>query len=303
MEICLIDNTQHDTIYDLHAYIRKLKVKQKDYYEKYVPKFDKQTGEKIPFKDFKSYQIVDFLNKNNLNKWVKENPEESIIWLKKYLSARKKEKNLKFAPHHVELRTLFCPSVKTIERGFDYKEICSSIGLVCEFDYKQEIQIDDLPSDAYIIQDTREQCPIKFPKSVIQTLNHGDYTLCEKYNNGVYIERKSISDAVSTLSGGFSRFYREITRAKEANHYMVVLVEVDFNTFNSFDRDYRMRYTKVSPSHVFKNMRDLLHDFDNLQFLFVDGRVNAAKWIIKILSLGQRVRGIDLQYYLDTKKL
>ena len=62
---CLIDGTEHYGVKELHAHLRKLKVTQKDYYEKYVTKKDLLTGELIEFKDYKSYEISDFKNKIN----------------------------------------------------------------------------------------------------------------------------------------------------------------------------------------------------------------------------------------------
>ena len=301
---CLVDNTEHESVYDLHYYLRKLKIKQKDYYEKYYQKRDLYTNEIIPFKDIDSYFKVSFLNKHNLECWADHNTQKAIVWAETYLKERKEEKKLVFAPHHVELKTLFCPTVRFLEQHGDYNGLCDTLGFKKSFDYKKKISIKKLPSDYIIIQDTREQTPLKFVQAKVDTLKYGDYTLCPKYNNGIYIERKSISDAVGTLGKDYERFYKEVERAKAGGHYLVVLVEEKYDVFKDFDQDYRMRYSKAKPAHIFRNIRNLLHEFpENLQFLFVDGRPKAADMVIKLLSLGGEVRTIDLQYALETKQI
>jgi hypothetical protein len=295
---CLIDNTVHPTLPDLHSHLRKLKWKQADYYESFFPKKDLLTGEKIPFKDLRTYFKVDFLNKNNLNKWARANPVKAVEWTKKYIAERKKEKGLVYAPSHFELRTLFCPSVKFLQEHTDYNKMCESIGLKPRFDYVTPLVFNPLPANFKVFCDTREQAPLKFIKSEVKKLDYGDYTLSEG-NSNIFIERKSISDAVSTMSQGYERFYREVERARNDDAYLIVAVEVDYNTFQSFHKDYRMRYAKVSPEHILKIMRGLLLDFDNLQFVFCDGRVKLTETILKIYQLGEQVKTTDLQMAVE----
>ena len=40
-----------------------------------------------------------------------------------------------------------------------------------------------------------------------------------------YIERKSITDFIGTMSGGYERFKREVERAREQDAKLIVLVE------------------------------------------------------------------------------
>jgi len=296
---CLIDNSTYPTLTDLHAYIRKLKWKQADYYMHFYPRHDLLTNEKIPFKDLKTYFKVDFLNKNNLNKWAKQNPERAIEWTKKYLSERKADKNLTRAPSHFELRTLFCPSVKFIQEHGDYNKLCESIGLKPQYDYSKELIFNELPEGYKIIEDSREQRGLKFINKEVKKLDYGDYTL-DRGSNNIFIERKSISDCAGTLSKDYERFYREVARAKKDNAYLIVAVEVDYNTFASFNHDYRMRFaTKATPEHVLKNARDLLLEFDNLQFVFADGRPELARLILQIYRLGEQAKTTDLQLNLE----
>lgn len=296
---CLIDNSFHPTLTDLHAHIRKLKWKQSNYYEFYFQRHDLLTGEKIPFKDLKTYFKVDFLNKNNLNKWAKQNPERAIEWTKKYLAERKVDKNLTRAPSSFELNTLFCLPVEFIQEYGDYNKLCESIGLKPQYDYTKKLVFNELPDKYKIIEDSREQKGLKFINKEIQKLNYGDYTI-DKGNSNIFIERKSISDMIGTITRDYERFYREVERAKKDNAYLIVGVEVDFNTFSLFNQDYRMRFaTKATPEHVFKNMRDLLLDFDNIQFVFADGRPELARLILQIYRLGEQAKTTDLQWSLS----
>lgn len=299
---CLIDNSIHATIYDLHRHLRGLKTKQADYYQKYFPRKDLLTGEPIIFKDWESYLKTDFCHKNNLKRFCAKDPVAGLEWSKKYFQQRIKEKNLINAPHHVELRSLFCPNVNFFEENGGYANFCTSVGLNMRFNYKLEPVFTKLPDNYHIILDNREQKPLPIKNAVAGTLSFGDYALDDKNNQGVYIERKSLSDFVGSVGRDFERFSREIERAKVANAYLVVLVESDFNSASSFNYLPHMRFTKETPDHIFHNMRLLLHNFDNLQFLFVDGRKEAVKILIKLFEMGQRVKKIDLLWSYEKGK-
>lgn len=67
-----------------------------------------------------------------------------------------------------------------------------------------------------IVQDTREQTPLSFHnfrgvESVRSGLKTGDYSV-QGYEDRICFERKSVSDAVSTLVSGHERFLREMER-------------------------------------------------------------------------------------------
>jgi hypothetical protein len=299
---CLIDDTEHYGINELHVYLRKLKVTQKDYWEKYHPKFDFLTGEKIEYKNYKQYYISDFTDKKNLNKWCNLYPEKGVEWGKNYLRRRKEEKGLIRAPHHVELRSLYSPNVRYFEKYSDYAAICRELGFEVKFNYKQEIISKPLSKDNKIIIDTREQDPLSLKNSYINTLKFGDYALANE-KTPIRVERKGLSDFVGSFGKDIERLKREIQRAKDANGYLIVLIEKDVNKSLSFNYQFETRYAKVSPDHVFKNMRDCLAEFDNLQFLFVDGRKEAARVLIKLFEMGEQVKTCDLQYFYELNKL
>lgn len=300
---CLIDNTEHDNIDKLHYHLRKLKITQKDYYEKYNPRFDLLTGEQIEFKNYKSYIISDFKDKKNLNKYCNQFPEKGVEWGKQYLARRKQEKGLVWAPCHAELRSLHCPNVRYFEKFSDYEQICRELGLKTKFNYKSKLTFTALAKDTKIIEDSREQTPLNLANSYVDTLNFGDYTITKGNKANLYIERKSLNDFVSTVGKNIERFRRELERAREAKAYVVVLVEKDINKSLSFDHQFETRYAKVSPDHIFKNMRELLADFEDLQFLFVDGRAEAARVLLKLFELGNQIKITDLEYHYEIGEL
>jgi len=98
-------------------------------------------------------------------------------------------------------------------------------------------------ADLIIIEDTREQKPLKFNKSYIdmvvsEKLDYGDYSChCDGQICPIFFDRKSIGDLFGTLSRkknkktGESRadvFKREIKRCNDNKHLLVIIIEVSF---------------------------------------------------------------------------
>ena len=119
-----------------------------------------------------------------------------------------------------------------------------------------------------------------------------------------YIERKSITDFIGTMSGGYDRFKREVDRAKEDNANLVVLVEEDIsNCLNFKYLPYVSKKIKATPEFVFRNVRELIQTYDNLHFLFVRGRLEATRVIQKLFLNAGKYNKIDLQLAYDLRKL
>jgi len=83
-----------------------------------------------------------------------------------------------------------------------------------------------------IIADTREQSVLEFKHDFItgvvrEKLDVGDYR--GRYENGkesrIIIERKSIGDLFGTLTKGYTRFRKEIERAREKGIYLICCIE------------------------------------------------------------------------------
>lgn len=311
--ICLADNTVHEDEVDLHTHLRKIKLKQEDYYRKYCTKRDLLTGEEIPWTTREKYLKTDFVNKNNLKKFLKEKPDEGKAWALEWLRRRIAEKGLLYAPTHVELRSLFCPSISYYESIGGYHSICSALGLKPRFEGRLEFC--PLPAGVTFIQDSREQSPLRLKENVIiEKLNVGDYALKAPYDPGIYVERKSLSDFVGTLSSkqgedgsnakyGFARFRAELERAKAEGAYLVMLVEIGLTDALSFDYLPQMKWaTRSTPEHVFRNLRLLMNEFIDFQVLFVAGRKEAAVALVKIFEAGESVKKVDLQLAYDEGK-
>jgi len=179
--------------------------------------------------------------------------------------------------------------------GMGYKDLYQKHGLRSRFNY--EIP-DDIPfvTIPQIIVDSREQKPFHFEEHTIlnSKLEYGDYSLHP--NNKLAIERKSLSDFYGTLSGGRERFEREIQKAKKLEGYIVVIVE---STLNNMMYQ-KQKFGKASGEFIAHNMRQLLRKYDNIQFVFCDGKEEAKQKTLHILGMNDEACKIDLQYYFDT---
>ena len=277
--ICKVDGKEFKDDKSLHLALRSYGLNKEKYYHKYFPKRDLLTGEVINFKSKEQYFSSDFNDKNNMKKWLKEQTiEKAQEYCKDIISKRKKEKNLTFSPSQVEMRTIMSPSIIFYNKIFDdYYDLCSTLGLENKFIHPSNIKDqfkNKLNSKDIVYVDTREQNWLKFNSLFeIKTLPYGDYT-CSNDNCNCYIERKSLSDFISTLSSGnLERFTNEISKAKKDGAYLIVIVEEKLSSALSFQYlPHISKKIKATPEFIFHNLRSLSQEYDNLQFLFVDGR-------------------------------
>lgn len=302
--ICLIDQSEHDCREYFHIYLRKLGVKQEDYYTKYAKRYDRYSGFPIVFRTVEQYLSAEFNSKDSLKRWILANPAEGKRWAIEFLAKRKEEKNLIYAPTQVELTSLMCPTMHYYETIGGYYNICKSLGYKCNFTLVP-IKTTPLGADACIICDTREQTPFIFPGrwTEVEKLNVGDYGLRKPHDLGIYIERKTLSDMVFTFSRGLGRFKKELIRAKKSKSYIVMVVEEKLVNALLFNHLPNMRYAKVSPPHIFKSIRDILHEFPNFQILFAGSSTMGAAATVKIFEMGVQVKKVDLQWALESGAL
>ncbi len=319
MITCAIDQTSHESIDALHGHLKTLRVARERYWHTHAPRRDRLTGELIPFKDYEQYVSQDFLDKINLKRWLKEQPRAvGLEWAKSWLNQRRAGKGLVYAPSQVELRTLCCPSMPYYqsvgaEEG-GYYGITKALGFTARYS-PDPLCFVPLPSGATIIQDTREQTPVKLTLPTIKaTLNVGDYALAPPYDLGIRIERKSLGDFCGTLStrsildeDGFptgqnalKRFDAELARAVAAGLYVVMMVEANINDAQRFNFLPQTKWVKASPAFIFHNLRELLIKYPlTFQVLFVDGRREMADKIKRVFELGNQVKTTDLQFALE----
>jgi len=308
--ICKIDGKEFKDEKSLHFALKGYGLNKVKYYQKYFERRDLLTNELINFKTKEQYLNSDFNDKNNMKKWLKQQPIDTAKeYCKNLLIKRKELKNLKYSPTQIELRTIMSPSIIFYNKIFgNYYSLCSSIDLKNKFKINEEIKNNfknKLSQKDTIYVDTREQSWLKFNTPFeIKTLSFGDYS-CSNNNCNCYIERKSLSDFISTLSiKNFDRFKNEIEKAKNNNSYIIVMIEEKLSNALSFQYlPHISKKIKATPEYIFHNVRDLLQQYDNLQFLFVDGRSEMTRVIESIFASNCSYKDFDLQLAYDTKNL
>jgi hypothetical protein len=308
--ICKVDGKEFKDEKSLHFALRSYGLNKEKYYHAYYPKKDLLTGETINFKTKDQYLNSDFNDKNNMKKWLKEQPSEKAQeYCKNLLIKRQKDKSLIYSPTQIETRTIMSPSIIFYNKIFDdYYNLCSSIGLKNKFIHPNNITSqfkNKLTNRDTIYVDTREQSWLKFDIPFeIKTLSFGDYS-CSNENCNCYIERKSLSDFISTLSvKNFDRFKNEIDKTKKNNSYLIVIIEEKLtNALNFQYLPHINKKIKATPEYIFHNVRSLIQQYDNLQFLFVDGRNEMKRVIESIFASKCFYNKIDLQLAYDMKLL
>ena len=281
-----------------------------DYYHKNYPRKDLLTGEFIKFKNRDQYLSDDFNTKTNMKKWLKKlEVVEAREYCESILSKRKEDKGIKYAPSQVELRSLLSPPTQYFNEIFhDYYDLCDRLGLENKYINTTEI-IDgrEYDKEKYkILVDTREQKPLKFDRATIsQKLDYGDYAFSHpEHTCNCHVERKSLADFISTISGGYDRFVNELERAKENDAYLVILVEETLTNALSFKYlPHISKKIKATPEFIFHRTRSLIQMYPNIQFLFVDGRKESSRVVELIFTCGCLYRKIDLQLTYDNKAL
>ena len=277
-----------------------------EYYQTHEPRYDLLTGELINFKNKDYYFSNDFNNKISMKKWLKlQDLAVQKEYLKKLLSQRKEKHNLTYAPTEVELRSITSPPIPYYHSLFsDYYSLCGEIGFKNKYKYPKEEFKSEIKEGFKIFIDSREQMPlvIDYPTEV-KGLKFGDYAINDPENK-CYIERKSISDFIGTMSGGYERFCREIERSIAAEANLIVLIERPLQECLSFQYlNYVSKKIKVTPEFVFFNVRELIQKYNNVQFLFVDGREECVRIMKKVFFSKGQYKKYDLQLMYDLKLL
>lgn len=282
---------------DIQLHLKSHRIAPKKYFEKYFPKGDLHNSTPIQFKSYEQYFLTDFVDKRHMKTWLWNNSDKAKEFVIKKLKAYCKLKNLSIVPSHAELKTIpYLPTPDLVVDifGYGFGKVCRENNLNVKFDYSFGI-FEPTYTETSIVIDTREQTPFIFKNiDVISTkLECGDYAISVDSKN--VIERKSVGDFCSTLCGGLDRFKKEITRAKENDIYVVVLVEATISNIMYCKR----KFGVASGDFVMHNMRSLCREFDNIQFVFSDGKKQAAQDCLTILALGNIIRQMDLQFHFD----
>lgn len=294
--VCLHENSSFEELF-LHVK-NNHKLTSKTYCEKYFNKKDLLTRESLQFKSWEQYLTCDFIDKRNYKKWIDglKNKDDRRSYLQEKLIQYSNLKNTKIAPSFNEMATIKCLlPIDYIEEscGCNFNQFVSGCGLISRYNYlyNRKIKIKNITD---LIIDTREQLPFKFEgvNAKNEKLEYGDYAISK--STKIAIERKNSNDFISTLSGGYDRFLREMHRAKSDDAYIVVVVESLLN-----DLIYKkQRFGKSSGEFIAHKMRQIMRTCDNVQFLFCNNREDAKVKSLHILGMDlERLRAIDLQHY------
>jgi hypothetical protein len=245
-----------------------------------------------------------------MKKWLKGlHIDEAREYCETILLRRKESRGIKYTPSQVELRSLLTPPIQYYNEIFDdYYNLCDKLGL--ENKYQNPTKIIDgqeYDKEKYkILIDTREQKPLKFDRETIsQKLDYGDYAFSHpEYTCRCHVERKSLADFISTISGGYDRFINELERAKEEEANLIILVEETINNALSFQYlPHISKKIRATPEFIFHRTRNLIQMYPNIQFLFVNGRKESSRVIELIFTCGCYYKKIDLQLAYDNKVL
>ena len=287
----------------LHAHIKKHGILLSEYYTTHYPRFNKLTGDPLPFKNKSDYFAKDFSTYQQMIKWSKKAPQAELkSYILKQLKNRIDSKGLQKAPNHLEIQLNKLPPLKLFKEVYgSYWAVCEELNVSPLFDkgiMKQFFVEDEKLKDIHIFIDTREQKPLKFDNSSVMKLDFGDYTTGGANYSYTYIDRKSESDFKSTLSTGVTRFKNEIQRAKDFDSYIFVVIE---SSIDKIKKGNLFGPHKSNLGYIWHNMREITHEFNGYcQFVFSGSR-EASEWLVpRLLRYGKDLWQVDLQYYLDS---
>lgn len=286
----------------LHKHLKAHNMSMAEYYTRFYPRYNKLTKEPLPFKNKLDYFNIDFSNRDQMIEWCNNtNSNEVKEYIINQLKNRVKNKELKYAPNHLELEVHNLPPVDLYKKNFGgYGQACKELGLepiyskgIKQGFFRKNNLIDEIP----IYIDTREQQPLSFNKSKDMKLDFGDYTMGGDNYTYTYVDRKSESDFKGTLGGGFERFRRELKRAKDFNSYLYIVTE---STVSKIIRNNNYSGHRSNLSFLWHNMRVLTHEFKgHCQFIFSGTRRSSEFLIPQLLYHGERLWDVDLQYFFD----
>jgi hypothetical protein len=298
---CRICSQVFDDSKKLHRHIGFTeKVKIKDYYRKYFPRYDLYSGQLIEFKNAEQYLHDNFSNREHLVIYLQKIPKDKVKQcITDILLSEKKRKNLIYAPSYIEAVSSMLPTPQLCEKiGADFLGLCKEAGLITKYHYNTVPKIED-DSKLYYLVDNREQTPFSLDGQVTKTtLNFGDLSITdERYFSNVFLECKRDMDLVSSLTSGFDRIQKECKRAAESGAYLIFLTNLTLSTALNLEKNrYFSRFTKVKSEYLFHNIRELIREFNNIQFVFTE---NPESKIEKLFKLGSKVKELDLQYLIQ----
>lgn len=303
MFICKECGKEFDKLRSLHTHLKGHDMYLADYYVKHYQRRNKLTGELLQFKNYKDYFSKDFSFRSELMQWCKEAPKQEVEeYILKMLRDRIEDKKMTHAPSTVELYAGKMPSIDVYKDLFgSYTKAAELCGVKPRLGKPLTDEFLKDFSNTPILIDTREKLPLQFKSSSLLKLDVGDYAVTGDLYAYTYVDRKSFSDFCSTMSQAYKRFARELTRCREIGAFLYVVVDEGLYCLHKVNS---MSRQKHNMDYVMHNMKELQASFaDCCQFVFSGSRENSQKLIPKLLVLGDKCWGTDIQYYIDNKIL
>lgn len=296
---CMECGQSFDTRRSLHAHIKAHCLSLGEYYVKFFPKFDLLTRDPIPFKNYEDYVRTDFRHKKNMYQWLQQiDPQEAADYCRRVFTKHLSEKQYVFAPNHLYMMTHPRLPKKEFFSEEQFVEMVSAENLTYIQNQKLVNRLDlTIPEDLLILQDTREQKPLRFAnESRSMKLDFGDYTAAGDYYSYIYVDRKAEDDFKNTVTSGFDRFCRELERARQFGAYVFVVIESDFLTiYKNYNKTKRGNMV-----YVWEGMRRLITSYSDVcQFVLTGSRENSEKLIPYLLVHGSDLKNVDLQFEME----
>ncbi len=306
--ICKVCGQEFKSDNALHKHLKAHGLTVAEYYTTYYPRYNKLTGDPLPYKNKTDYFNIDFSTREQMIEWCNthNNKEDIKEYILKQLRIRVEKNKSKYCPNHIEIEINKLPTIDTYKRNFGgYGQACQRLGLepIYNKGIKQNIlQQNDKIKESVIHIDTREQKPLFFKNSKLHKLDFGDYTVGGEDYTYTYVDRKSESDFKSTMTVGFNRFTKELERAKQFNAFLYIVTESSLEKIERNNLYLKRRKMKGAGnlSYIWHNMRVLTHQFKgHCQFVFSGSRENSELLIPNLLHYGDKLWNVDIQYFLD----
>jgi len=287
----------------LHRHLKVHGLTVAEYYTQEYPRLNRLTGDPLPFKNKFDYFNTDFSTRAQMIKWCYQHKDKEEVkeYILKQLKNRIDQKELKYAPNHLEIEINKLPPIDMYKYNFGgYVQACQGLGVKPLYDkgitkdfFQKKNSVEEIP----IYIDTREQKPLSFKNSKSHKLDFGDYTMGGDNYNYTFVDRKSEGDFKGTMTVGFKRFRKELERAKQFDAYLYIVTE---SNIPKIQKNNNFGPHKSNLSYVWHNMRLLTHEFHgHCQFVFTGTRTNSELMIPKLLYYGKELWNVDLQYFLD----
>lgn len=284
-----------------HCHLKAHALTIGDYYVKHYQKRDLFTGDLLQFRNYDSYFSFDFNSFDNYVAWLRTHaPKETKPYVFEQAIRKFNDKKIKHSPPNLFYDLSFMANIHT------YKSLWGSYDSFLKSAKIENIFNKALPKGFWeksteemcIFVDTREKKPLKFPYCRSKKLDFGDYTVGGEYYTKTFVDRKAHDDFRQTFGSGIDRFRREMDRCVKFGCYMFVVVE---SSIEKLEEENKFSKFKSNLGFVWHNLRQLMIDYPkNLQIIFAYNRSGAKKIIPLILSYGDEIWNVDLQFHIDT---